>query len=84
MSSLADYLAIVKHQNAVCVHNRAYSLRDNYVGYCDPEWYHAEQRRDEWENQEDPSWNYISVSDFIAKCDGVSPDQTEISLEGLL
>lgn len=61
-----------------------YSLRDNYVDYCEPGWFHAEQRRDEWENQDDPSWNYISVSDFIAKCDGVYPDQTEISLEGLL
>ena len=61
-----------------------YNLTDNYVGYCDPGWYHAECRRDDWENQDDPSWNYISVSDFIAKCNGVAPDQTEISLEGLL
>lgn len=61
-----------------------YNLRDNYIGYCSPEWYHEEYHRDLWENLDDPSWNYISVSDFISKCDGVDPDQTEISLEGLL
>ena len=61
-----------------------YSLRDNYVGYCKPEWYHAEQQRDEWENQEDPSWNFISVDEFISRCGGSVKNETEISLEGLL
>lgn len=59
-----------------------YNLKDNYVGYGDPGWYHAECRRDQWENQEDPFWNYISVSDFIFRCGG--EDQTTVSLEGLL
>ena len=62
-----------------------YSIKeDGEVGYCYASWYRNEAERTEWENLDDPSWNYISVSDFIAKCDGVSPDQTEISLEGLL
>ena len=61
-----------------------YSLQDNYVGYCNPEWYHAEQRRYEWENQDDPSWNFISVDEFIFRCGGSVKNETEISLEGLL
>lgn len=62
-----------------------YSLQDSgEVGYCFASWYHNEDERSNWENQDDPSWNYISVEDFIAKCTGENPNETEISLEGLL
>ena len=62
-----------------------YSLKeDGEVGYSYASWFHNEAKSADWENQDDPSWNYISVDDFIAKCTGVNPNQTEISLEELL
>lgn len=62
-----------------------YSLRDNKVSYCYPAWYHDTQRRDEWENQMEPMWNYMSVPEFIRLCGGSpSCDETTVSLEGLL
>ena len=60
-----------------------YSLQsDGNVGYAPASWYQEARRRDIWENQDDPSWNYISVSDFIRRCGG--EDETTVSLEGLL
>lgn len=59
-------------------------LESGEVGYCYTSWYRDEAYSKVWENQDDPSWNYISVSEFIAKCNEAASDQTEISLEGLL
>lgn len=62
-----------------------YILEDGHrVGYCYENWFRYGKYRTNYENLDDPSWNYISVSDFISKCGGELPDQTEISLEGLL
>lgn len=61
-----------------------YNLTDNYVGYCSAEWYHSIGERAHWENQDDPTWNYISAPDFIRRCGGSYQDELQICLEELL
>ena len=55
-----------------------YFKNDSVDGYCYADWFREEVK---YQNAEDPSWDFISVSEFISRVD---IQEDEISMEGLL
>lgn len=60
-----------------------YCLDHGRVGFCNTSWFKESMQRS-YLNDEDPSWNFISVDEFITRCGGSVKNETEISLEGLI